>query len=687
MKKFISSYSALIIIAVMFVMLIPGISHRISNESNNDNITISLLYNDIANKVMDQKLGEVLEEYKEIGVDTVSVMEDDLNALVSRGEVTCIKFNVLCHKYDDESIGIANFILEKYPNVNYDSYVVIASRDNAKEKLAKMLSRRFDEKDYADIGVYDDLYIYVFHDGRKQLWDYAFGYDEEVIAGLYEKGFNIALIHKVKNYSKLDYLEDIDRIVKEYDIEYLNLKMDSKEYTPDEIIEENYKYLAEIINSNNMTLVVTENTDQLSNQKFMGYSYIFGEVMKDGGTNKVVRSYETYDDSQMNQTFYTHRVEQFFNSTIDRNIRFVTVTQIVPPRISYDECADYTLKAVKTYKDKIEATGYRTNSNVNPFDYNANITLNSAICAVIMIMCAVLMYQMVFGKKSFALNIAAIILCALAFAATFKMPATLLSLYPTVFCVFQSCMAMTAVLYFIKTKKDSLPMPIMIVSSVALMLIVLLLGAVGMGSMLSGINYYVNNDIFRGIKISLLIPIAYTAVVYYLMFMKNTATGIVNDIKKVLNSDIKVYWVIIGGVVGAVGLYYIIRSGNVNSISSIEHALRTFVTELFPARPRTKEFLIGYPALVLFVYYMKRYDIQLIRWLLAIASAILAASVTNSFCHVFTDFTVIVSRTFNGLTVGIFVAIAAYIGNVVLVKIILALKNRFDNQDGDKFNG
>lgn len=687
MKKFISNYSAIIIIAVMLIMLIPGISHRISNEAGNDNVTLSLLYNDIANKVVSENLDKKLDAFREIGVDTVSVMEDDLNSLVSRGEVTCIKFNVLCHKYDDESIGIAEFILEKYPQVNYDSYVVIASRDYAKEKLAKMLPRRFVEKDYADIGVYDDLYIYLFHDGRKQLWDYAFGYDEEVIKSLSDKGFNIALVHKVKNYSKLDYLEDIDRIVKEYDVEYLNLKMDSKDYKPDEIIDGNYKGLCDIINNNNMTLVITENTDQLSNQKFMGFSYIFGDVMKDGGTNKVLRSYETYDDSQMNSTFYTHRVEQYFNSTIDRNIRFVTITQIVPPMISYEECADYTLKAVQTYKDRIEAAGYRTNSTVNAFDYNANITLNSAICAVIMIMCAVLMYQAVFDKRSLLLNIAAIILSALAFLATFKMPAALLSLYPTAFCVVMSCMAMTAVLYFVKQKADSIPMPIMIVGTVALLLAVLLLGAVCMGSMLSGINYYVNNDIFRGIKISLIIPVLYTAIAYYLMFMKNTASGIVNDVKKVLNADIKVYWVIIGGVVGAVGLYYIIRSGNVNSISGLEHALRNFVTELFPARPRTKEFLIGYPALVLFVYYMKRYNVQLIRWLLAIASAILAASITNSFCHVFTDFTVIVSRTFNGLTVGIFVAIAAYIGNFILVKIILALKNKFDNQDGEKLNG
>ena len=135
-------------------------------------------------------------------------------------------------------------------------------------------------------------------------------------------------------------------------------------------------------------------------------------------------------------------------------------------------------------------------------------------------------------------------------------------------------------------------------------------------------------------------------------------------------SDIKVYWVLLGGIIIAVGLYYIIRSGNVDEISSLEQALRNAATELFPARPRTKEFLIGYPALVLLVYYMKNSKLTLIKWLLAIASSILAASITNSFCHVFTDYSVIVSRTVNGLIMGIFVATFAYIANIIVVKIL-----------------
>ncbi len=678
MKKTITNYIVLVILAAMLLLLIPGISNRIVNENKNDNVTIAFLYNDARNRVSSETFSQTLDDYKKEGIDTVAVMEEDLNALVSRGDVTCIKYNVLCHKYDDESIRIAEFIAERYPEIGYDSYVVIASRDYSKDLLAYNLPRRFSEEEYADIGEFEDLYIYIFHDGRIEMWDYAIGYDEAVLDELAGKGFEIALIYKVKNYSRQGYLEDIERFVKKYDIEHLNLKESGVEYDEEDIIKKNYEELARIINENNMTLVVTENTDQLSNQKFLGYSDVFEKVMSEEGTKKVLRSFETYDESHNSDPYYKRRVEQFFNSTIDRNARFMVVTEMMPKGLTFNESTEVAFDAAKSYKEKIEELGYRVNSEVNPLDYKANTRLNSAACAVIMIMCLLLMLKMVTGINNFGLNITAIVLSAVSFAATFVFPESLISLYPTVFCVVMSCMAMTCVLYMLKSQKDKRSYPILLLQTLATMLLVLFAGSMAMGTMLSGIDYYINNSIFRGIKISLLVPVFYTAVVYYFMFIKDKDTDIVNAVKKVLFAQIQVYWVIIGGVIMAVGMYYIIRSGNVNSISALEQAMRTAATELFTARPRTKEFLIGYPALVLLVYYMKYVDVHLVKWLLAVATAILAASVTNSFCHVFTDYTTIVQRTLNGLLLGIIVSVFAYVANYVMLSVLRYFKRKFN---------
>lgn len=689
MKVKINKLIPWIILCVLFIVLIPALSTRITNENNNKNITVALLYNTLEERLSEESLPATLENYKKIGVNTVAVMEEDLNALVSKGEITSIKYNVLLHKYDDESIYIGRAIKEAYPEVTLDSHTVIVKHEDEKawNKLRTQLPLRYTEGvEYVYIddetkekhGV-SNMDIYVFPDSHKNLWDFAVGFDEDDIKFLKDAGFNVSLIYKVKNYSKTDHLAVMERIIKDYDVEYLNLKAtnekDSKD-KPDN--KENYEKVARIINENNLTLVVTENEDQLSNQKFFGYSQIFNAVMSDTGSKKVIRSYETYDDSQMDSSYYGHRLSQHFNSTIDRNIRFVVVTQIYEEKTPYGDLADYTFKATEEYVKRVKDEGFTVNQETKPFDYPTNKTLTYAVCASLMVLALLIMLQLVFGysaKRTFIF----VILAVLSFGATLILPVSLqslLSLYPTVYSVVMSCFAITAVLGFIKAFKEKFGLITLTLSSLIIAVMSLLIGSIGMGAMLSGVDYYINNDIFRGIKLSLLVPMFYTAVLFYLLFIKTKGSKFISDVYRLLNANIKVYWVLIGGVVLIIAGYYIIRSGNVSEINPIEAKMRSTMTELFAARPRTKEFLVGYPALILLVYYMKKTDIKLIQWLLAIGASILTASVTNSFCHVFTDYSIIVSRTINGLIVGLIIAAFAIIGNLILVKAAKAIMKK-----------
>ncbi len=674
MKKKIEKFGIWIIIAAMFLSLIPSVARRAVNEKANDKVVLSLLYNDIKNKISPVKLAEMMRKYKETGVTTVSVMEDDVNSLVSRGELTCIKYNVLKHKYEDESIRIANLIAEKYPMVSYDSYLLMTKNERTKEKLAEMIPLKYSSDEYIKINGIENMDIYAFFDGREKLWNFTLGYDRDVIEKLKNDGFDIALVYKVKNYSRQDYIGYIEKIVKDYNVRYFNIKAYVREYDKEDIIKANYNWIGEMINRNDMTLVVTENTDQLSNQKCLGYSKIFNTVMGKNGSKKVLRSYETYDDSQDDDTHYDYRVNQYFNSSVDRNIRFITVTQIAADGIEYDECADYTLTAVKEYINRAEKYGFKFGEEPASFDYKTDVRFPSACSAVIMILLVLKAIEMLFEFKNRKLETAALVISVLAFGATFIMPLTLVLLYPTFYCLVISCFAMTAVMKactVLGTKYKTVPQIFIIA---ALMLAILCIGALGMGAMLSGVDYYINNYIFRGIKLSLMVPLLYTAAAYYFASSKKEdRENLGAAVKKVLLSDIKVYWVIIGGFIGLIGLYYIIRSGNVNKISSLEQTMRTAITNAFPARPRTKEFLIGYPSLVLFVYYMRNSKIKLVQWFFAVGTSILSASVMNSFCHVFTDLSVIYMRVVNGVIIGVVLSVFVYVANLVLVRIIRVL--------------
>jgi len=107
-------------------------------------------------------------------------------------------------------------------------------------------------------------------------------------------------------------------------------------------------------------------------------------------------------------------------------------------------------------------------------------------------------------------------------------------------------------------------------------------------------------------------------------------------------------WICLGLLaVLMIGLY-VLRSGN-SQISGAEITLRNALTEWTGARPRTKEFLLGWPVFAAFVYLFAKKADAVWCWLFATGSSVLFASVSNTFCHVFADFTLSLSRTVNGL--------------------------------------
>ncbi|MSR88326.1 MAG: hypothetical protein EXS67_01560 [Candidatus Margulisbacteria bacterium] len=104
--------------------------------------------------------------------------------------------------------------------------------------------------------------------------------------------------------------------------------------------------------------------------------------------------------------------------------------------------------------------------------------------------------------------------------------------------------------------------------------------------------------------------------------------------------------------VGIIGVY-VMRSGHssVGSIPILEVHFRSFLEHIFSVRPRTKEFLFGYPALMLaFMFPQSRYS-----WLYAAMGSIALVSLLNSFCHLHTPLWVSTYRSVLGLGLGLIV--------------------------------
>ena len=101
-----------------------------------------------------------------------------------------------------------------------------------------------------------------------------------------------------------------------------------------------------------------------------------------------------------------------------------------------------------------------------------------------------------------------------------------------------------------------------------------------------------------------------------------------------------------------------LRSDNVSNVPALEVAFRDFMERVMVVRPRTKEFLIGYPALVLYWYLVRNEYIPRYREAVRIAAALAFCSAVNTFCHFHTLLYLSVIRVLNGWWLGLLLGAA-----------------------------
>lgn len=191
------------------------------------------------------------------------------------------------------------------------------------------------------------------------------------------------------------------------------------------------------------------------------------------------------------------------------------------------------------------------------------------------------------------------------------------------------------------------------------------IGALFIASILSNIKYLVEMDIFRGVKVSQLLPILAYMVVYIGYFgykrgegeKENTKLQF-NDIKRFLLDDIKIFYVILASIMLLIGYIYISRTGHESGVQAInlEIIFRNFLEEHLLARPRTKEFLIGFPIMMVGVYSAVRGYRKLV-FTSGLLAVIGQGSIVNTFSHLRTPVYLSVVRTSYSLLFGVIMGI------------------------------
>lgn len=199
-----------------------------------------------------------------------------------------------------------------------------------------------------------------------------------------------------------------------------------------------------------------------------------------------------------------------------------------------------------------------------------------------------------------------------------------------------------------------------------------LIGAFYVAGLLGNTLFMTHVEQFAGVKLAHGLPLLTIAAVYALglwrradepgkYWLRVRRTG-----RRFADAAVSNGVLILAVVVLAAAAVLIARSGNEPGldVSAIELKLRQFLEDTLVARPRTKEFLVGHPLLVL------SYAFCLLGWRRALPLCVMGGtvgqvSVVNTFCHIHTPLWFSLLRTANGLWLG------ALLGGVLLAAVYL----------------
>lgn len=175
-----------------------------------------------------------------------------------------------------------------------------------------------------------------------------------------------------------------------------------------------------------------------------------------------------------------------------------------------------------------------------------------------------------------------------------------------------------------------------------------LMGGLIVQALLATTPFLLQIDRFRGIKLLMIIPPLFVAIYYVLKGSSNRSS-----LRQLLGFPIEAWHLLALCVLGGAGAYYILRTGNASeaATSEIELSVRAILNQIMIVRPRFKEFLMAYPALMATVAFMKL-NIEKGVWLLLLMAAIGQADIIDTLAHLHTPLLISLVRILYGLVMG-----------------------------------
>lgn len=384
-----------------------------------------------------------------------------------------------------------------------------------------------------------------------------------------------------------------------------------------------------------------------------------------------------------------HNGEEIMNSMYraitERNIRVIYFRPFIDKDGSYIDDMSIYSKRFSEFEKRMKMHGFKWDSKIVPMKANHPNRFLQIPIIIGILASAFLLLQKLFGLKNSIIYklFGAFSICFSALYFLGKKVDVLNKLFALLGTMVMPSLAVMLLLSMIfqiqkSAKIKDIKIKSILWESLVLMLFLNMIsfsGALFETSLLSDSKFLLEMDLFRGVKISQLMPLGITLFIYLMYFgykRKDEKKGIrISEILNLFKENIKVGHLIVLSIVLGAGVIYVARMGHETNIqpSMFEIFMRNVLDVICMARPRTKSFLLANPAIVLLIYmaYKKQ------KWTifpLAFVAAIGQGDIVNTFSHLRTPIYLSTYRLFYEIIFGLFIGIAVVFIINLFVKLL-----------------
>ncbi|MDY3741058.1 MAG: DUF5693 family protein [Selenomonadaceae bacterium] len=658
--KYNKIFIIMIIVGLISALMIDFQRHQV--EERNNTVELAIDYEGLLrlSEMTGTPIDEVFRQAKESGITSLAVYETTFKKLNANGKTTAVSGSSLLTNYYSGAMVDPEWRALVENGTIKGSMIYITGHDaQTFKEVTEDLYRRLGHDRVRELTVGGKTVLEV-NDYYEEFLKANIGMPTDEMKLVNEAGFYV--MARPSNYAKCS-KDDVDAVFKRLEgIKVSNMTFSGKEClgSPDEV-----NYVVEKLQERDITLGMIEGVTQLQFYPQNGLLEIAKAM-----DYKAARLYGIGPD-EMAKMQIQQAVDRWSNTDPERNIRIDLLRIFEKPQGNMT-LLETNMKYFSETRDMLERSGYK----IGPAGTFEPFYPSSLLRAVVMmgVAAAIVLYLSLIApsvKEKYLYMLLAVLVIGMAgpvlmgHGNKIRVIAALASanFFPAIAVIWQLDRIRAA-------KADVKASLLKIIPTAMLALfasgIISYAGAAYLSASLADTEYLLEVNIFRGIKLTFVLPLVLVAIAFLQRFdifdgKMDDTDGVINQLKKILDMPVKIKTLLGLGFVLIAGIVFVARSGHTSGmpVAGAELKFRAFLEHLMWARPRSKELLIGHPGFMLAALAWWRQWPTMILFVLVIVATIGQGSMVETFAHMRTPIYMSFVRGLGGIGLGAIIGAVA----------------------------